>query len=119
VPVVTVEEFAETQTMTALNYPPETEVTWRFEAARGPVGVTVRRLPEGPPEVRSLVIAPATAGVAPQLSFASGGGRLSVRTAGPTPGALTLTLPAPPRAAMVARQLSDLAPDPVFRSTLA
>lgn len=31
----------------------------------------------------------------------------------------TLTLPVPSRAAMVARQLSDLQSDPLFRQTLA
>jgi len=99
---------------------PGTEVTWRFESARGPAGVTLRRLPDGPPGIRSLGIAPTPAGAAPRLGFESQeGGRLSVRTDGPTAGLRTLTFPAPPRAAMVARQLSDLEPDPVFRSTLA
>lgn len=96
-----------------------TEVTWRFESARGPVRVTVRRLPEGPPEIRSLSVVSAPGGVPSLLSFESEeGGRLSARSDVPTAGR-TLTLPIPSRAAMVARQLSDLEPDPLFRRTLA
>ncbi len=99
---------------------PGTELTWRFHTPRGLARVTARRLTEGPPEVRSLSIAPATARTAPRLVFKSGdGGRLSVESDGPTAGTRTLVLPVPSRGAMVARQLSDLAPDALFRETLA
>lgn len=96
---------------------PGAEVTWRFLAPRGAVAVTVRRLPAGPPRIVALGLGPGPGGAGPVLQFEGGeGGRLTVRSDG---ASRTLTLPDPPRAAMVARQLSDLAPDPVFRETLA
>jgi glucose-6-phosphate dehydrogenase assembly protein OpcA len=96
---------------------PGTEVTWRFHAAQGPIAVTIRRLPEGPPEVRTIEARPASGRPGTALRFESGaGGRLTARSDG---GMRTLTLAAPSRAAMVARQLSDLVPDPIFRDTLA
>ena len=36
---------------------PGVEISWRFAAARGRVQVRIRRLSEGPPEIRRLVIA--------------------------------------------------------------
>ena len=94
-----------------------TEVTWRFLSARGPVSVTVRRLPEGPPEIRSVRVNPGTGRTAPTVVFErDDAGRLSARSDG---AMRTLTLPMPSRAAMVARQLSDVEPDPLFRDTLA
>ncbi len=96
-----------------------TELSWRFHGPKGPIRVTVRRLPEGPAEILSVEIEPA-GGQGATLRFTNGGdGRLAVESDGPTPGSRTLTMPPGTRAAMVARQLSDLAPDPLFRDTLA
>lgn len=93
------------------------EVTWGFLSARGPIAVTVRRLPEGSPEIRSVRVHPGTGRAAATVVFEShDGGRLSARSDG---AMRTLTPPIPSRAAMVARQLSDLEPDPLFRDTLA
>lgn len=96
---------------------PGTELTWRFRSAHGPIRVTARRLPEGPPEILTLRAAPAAGQRAPALLFASEGGRLTVQNEGPTGGTRMLALPVPSRAAMVARQLSDLTPDAIFRDT--
>jgi hypothetical protein len=96
------------------------ELTWRFTSPRGPIRVTAQRLPEGPSEILSLVAAAQGSGAAPALRFTNAGqGQLSVESGGPNPGTRSLTIPAGSRATMVARQLSDLAPDPLFRDTLA
>lgn len=97
---------------------PGTELTWRFQARHGRISVTARRLGEGEPEIRTLRVAPAAGQRAPGLVFKSfGRGRLTVHNESAGGGARTLALGAPTRAAMVARQLSDLAPDPTFRNT--
>ncbi len=97
-----------------------TEVSWRFTTGSGPLRVTIRRLPEGPPEIRSLRLTP-TPGrpAAPVVAESLGEGRLTVRSDSPAGGSRSLALPIGSRAAMVARQLSDLAPDPLFHDTLA
>ena len=96
------------------------ELTWRFTSRKGPIRVTAQRLAEGPPEILSIAVAPAASGAAPTLTFRSqGDGQLTVETSGATPSTRSLTLPTGARATMVARQLSDFAPDPLFRDTLA
>jgi glucose-6-phosphate dehydrogenase assembly protein OpcA len=97
-----------------------TELTWRFAGAKGPISVTAHRLPEGPPEILSLVVAPRGSGPAATLTVKSQGqGQLSVESTAATGGTRSLTIPVGAQATMVARQLSDLAPDPLFRETLA
>jgi glucose-6-phosphate dehydrogenase assembly protein OpcA len=97
-----------------------TEVSWRFTTAGGPLRVTIRRLPEGAPEIRSLRLSPTPGGpAAPVIAESLGEGRLTVRSEGPAGGSRHLALPVGSRASMVARQLSDLAPDPLFHDTLA
>jgi hypothetical protein len=97
-----------------------TELTWRFTSPRGPIRVTAQRQPEGPPEILSLAVAPAGSGAAPILTFKNrGAGHLTVETSGATPSMRSLTIPLGTRSTMVARQLSDLVPDPLFRDTLA
>ncbi len=99
---------------------PGAELTWRFQAGRGPVSVTARRRAEGASEIVSIALAPTPGRPAPALTFENnGGGRLSVESDRAKPGVRTLALPIGSRASMVARQLSDLAPDPLFRETLA
>ncbi len=99
---------------------PGTELTWRFQTTQGRLSVTARRHAEGPPEILSMTIAPAAGHPAPTLSFKNaGGGQLSVESDAANGGARSLTIPVGSRAIMVARQLSDLAPDPTFRETLA
>jgi hypothetical protein len=99
---------------------PGTELTWRFQTDHGPLSVTVRRQPQGPPEILSLTVVPAPGRPAPRLTFKNGGwGRLSAETDDAKPGTREVAIPLGSRASMVARQLSDLAPDPLFRDTLA
>jgi hypothetical protein len=99
---------------------PGAELTWHFQGGGGPVSVTARRLAEGAPEIASIALAPIPGRSAPALRFKNGGeGRLSVEREGAQPGLRSLALPVGSRASMVARQLSDLAPDPLFRETLA
>jgi glucose-6-phosphate dehydrogenase assembly protein OpcA len=96
---------------------PGSEATWRFQTARGPVAVSLRRLPEGPPEIRTIRVSPAAGRTAPTVTFEGDeSGRLAARSDG---AMRTLTLPMPSWPAMVARQLSDLEPDPLFQETLA
>jgi glucose-6-phosphate dehydrogenase assembly protein OpcA len=97
-----------------------TEVSWRFTTRSGPLRVMIRRLPEGPPEIRSLRLTPAPGrAAAPVVAESLGEGRLTIRSEAPAGGSRNLALPAGSQAAMVARQLSDLAPDPLFHATLA
>ena len=96
------------------------ELTWRFTSPGGAIRVTARRLPEGPPEILSLAVAPAGSGAAPILTFKNlGEGQLTVESSGPSRATRSLTIPLNARSTMVARQASDLVPDPLFRDTLA
>jgi glucose-6-phosphate dehydrogenase assembly protein OpcA len=99
---------------------PGTELQWRFGAAHGRVRVTIRRLPAGPAEVLALRVGPMPGVAAPAVvAERQDAGRLAVRTDGPGGGSRSLALPDGARAGMIARQLSDLAPDPLFRDTFA
>jgi glucose-6-phosphate dehydrogenase assembly protein OpcA len=96
---------------------PGTELQWRFTGPRGRIRVTVRRLSEGPPEILTVRVAPAPGVAAPAVvAERREAGRLAAHTEGPAADR-SLALPESPRASMIARQLSDLAPDPLFRET--
>lgn len=100
---------------------PGTELQWWFTAPTGRLRVTVRRLAEGPPQIQAVRVGPAAgAATVPSLQFEQHeSGRLTVRSDGPAAGGRSLAFPLRSRAAMIARQLSDLAPDAPFRETFA
>ncbi len=98
---------------------PRTELSWRLTTRAGPLRVTIHRLAEGAPEIRSLRLVPAPGRSADPVVVANlGDGRLTVKSEASGGGVRNLALPLGSRASMVARQLSDLAPDPLFHATL-
>ncbi len=97
-----------------------TEATWQFQAPHGTVPITVRRLSEGEAEIQTVRFVGAPGGRAAAITCATvGPGRLSV-TSEAAPGAIrTLSATPQARADLVAKQLPDLARDPLFRNCLA
>jgi glucose-6-phosphate dehydrogenase assembly protein OpcA len=96
------------------------ELRWAFEAPHGAVAVRIRRLPEGPSEVRQVRLQcridgqPATLVFRPldatRLEFVTEGVAAATRTVSAQPLSL---------AELVGRQLSDRERDPVFTESMA
>ena len=98
---------------------PGAELSWRFTTRGGRLRVTIHRLAEGAPEIRSLRLVPTPGRSAdPVVVENLGEGRLTVKSEGSAGGVRNLAIPVGSRASMVARQLSDLAPDALFHATL-
>jgi glucose-6-phosphate dehydrogenase assembly protein OpcA len=99
---------------------PGRELTWNLRASHGLLRLRVRRLDEGPPNVRRLRVACLLDGKPGALNVvAEGDHRLAVAPEGVEGAARTVTVPPQPVAEIVARQLSDREPDPVFRESMA
>lgn len=100
---------------------PNVEIAWKAAAGHGTVYLRVRRLAEGPPEVRRLRIACTLEGKPAALNFTveDEGRRLAVMPEGVAAAPRTLTVPPQPLPELVARQLSDREHDPVFRESMA
>jgi glucose-6-phosphate dehydrogenase assembly protein OpcA len=98
---------------------PGVEISWQFTAAGRRVHVRIRRLSEGPPEIRHLVIScrmkdkPAALDLVVQDEH-----HLAVV---PDDGSAprTVTVQPQPLSELIGRQLSDRAPDPIFRESMA
>lgn len=105
-------------TYQASKYQPMVEIAFRFQAPHGPVSLKIDRLSEGPAEIRRVRV---SAGDLGALEFVSeGGDRLSVTPEGRGGDASPRTVTVPPLqiADLIARQLSDREPDPVFRDSM-
>jgi glucose-6-phosphate dehydrogenase assembly protein OpcA len=99
---------------------PDVEVTWWFRSEHSPVRVTVRRLAEGEPEVRSLSILSKTGAGAQTATFSEvAPQRLGVSATGSATPRQVLTVPLESRAVLIARQLPALEHDPLFEKSLA
>lgn len=99
---------------------PGVEMVWQFQTPKGDARVRVRRLEEGPPEVRSVTIAGALEGKAVTLVISPDGPqRLSLQLAGVDAAARTVTVPPTTAVDLIGRQLSDRERDPVFRESMA
>ena len=95
---------------------PNVEIAVRFVAPHGMVSLRIDRLADGPSEIRRLRV---SAGSLGGLEFASeGGDRLSVTPQDAAVAPRTVTVQPQPIADLVARQLSDREPDPVFRESM-
>jgi glucose-6-phosphate dehydrogenase assembly protein OpcA len=99
---------------------PGVETTWKAAAPHGALRLRLRRLPEGPSEIRKIRIACASAGKTSTLTFqVESEQRLAVVLEGENAAARTMTIPSQPLSELVARQLSDRERDPVFRESMA
>lgn len=99
---------------------PGVEMSWRFTAPRGEARVVIRRLEEGPPEVRKARLACVVDGKPSALTMtAEGPMRLSLQVEGAGSAARTITTPAQSPVDLIARQLSDRERDPAFRDSMA
>jgi glucose-6-phosphate dehydrogenase assembly protein OpcA len=99
---------------------PGVETAWKAAAAHGALRLRLRRLPEGPSEIRKVRIACAAAGKTSAFDFqVESEQRLAVVLEGESAAARTMTIPAQPLSELVARQLSDRERDPVFRESIA
>jgi glucose-6-phosphate dehydrogenase assembly protein OpcA len=95
------------------------QVAWRFHASQGGVELRIRRLPEGAPAFRSLRVGWRNGDARPEVAFApADSGRLAATSPvlGPEPRTLIVAPATPGR--LVAAQLQDIEPDPLFRDAL-
>lgn len=99
---------------------PGLEISWRFRSTHGEPRVRVRRLEQGPAEIRRLRIAcklegkPVTMNLVVESEI-----RLMILLEGVDAAPRTITVPKRTPAELVGRQLSDREPDPVFRESMA
>ena len=95
---------------------PNVEIAFQFHAPHGTVSLRIDRLADGPSEIRRIRIA---AGKTGALEFASeDGDRLSVTPQGSDAAPRTVTVQPQQIADLIARQLSDREPDPIFRDSM-
>jgi glucose-6-phosphate dehydrogenase assembly protein OpcA len=97
------------------------EMAWTFAGRKQEqVRVCVRRLDQGPPEVRRIRLACTVAGTATALNLtAECDGQLALTLEGVSASARTMNFPFLTPAEVVGRQLSDRERDPVFRESMA
>jgi glucose-6-phosphate dehydrogenase assembly protein OpcA len=98
---------------------PGIKIGWQFNSAQGDVQVCIRRLTEGPPEIRRLVVVCRLEGKPKTFNFiVQDEHHLAlIPVEGGAPR--TITIQPQPLAELIGRQLSDRAPDPVFRESMA
>jgi glucose-6-phosphate dehydrogenase assembly protein OpcA len=96
------------------------EMQWRCETPAGPARVRIRRLDQGPPEIRRVHLA-CTLNEAPAALnlVVEDGQRLAIQLEGAEGAPRTLTLPPHLPAELIGRQLSDRERDPVFHESMA
>jgi glucose-6-phosphate dehydrogenase assembly protein OpcA len=98
---------------------PGVEIVWQVQAAHGPLRLRIRRLDQGPSEIRRVRIACTLAGKPGALVFSTQDDhRLAVMPEGADVAPRTLTIQPLPLAELVAHQLSDRDADPVFRRSM-
>jgi glucose-6-phosphate dehydrogenase assembly protein OpcA len=98
---------------------PNVEMAWQAEAPHGPVRIRIRRLAEGPSEVRRLRIACAPAGQPMTLAVTlEEGRRLTAIIEGSDTAPRTMTVHALALGDLVGSQLSDRERDPVFYESM-
>jgi glucose-6-phosphate dehydrogenase assembly protein OpcA len=98
----------------------EMEMSWRFKGPPGEARVRVRRLEQGPPEIRRVRIACKLMDRPGAIVLAVGDGqRLSMSLEGVEGAPRTLALPPHSAADLIGKQLSDRERDPVFRESMA
>jgi len=99
---------------------PGVDIAWTFESGSEPVRVTVRRLPEGSPQIRRVAIRAGTGSHAVAAHVgASDAGRVSLCIEGTAPCETRVAMRPLAPAALLAAQLSERSADPLFRDALA
>jgi hypothetical protein len=100
---------------------PGVELAWQFEGPAGPGRLRVRRLDEGPADIRRLRLdcKLAECPAAMDLVVEENNQRLAVRWQGGGAAPRTLALPPHSPAELIGRQLSDRERDPVFHESMA
>lgn len=99
---------------------PGKEIAWRCHADNGDLRIRIRRLEDGPPEVRRVRLAcklenkPAALDMTVETPQ-----RMAITPEGIDAAPRTITVPPRTPAEIIGRQLSDRAPDPVFRESMA
>jgi glucose-6-phosphate dehydrogenase assembly protein OpcA len=96
------------------------EISWRFASAHGEPRIRIRRLEQGPPEIRRVRIACKLDGKPIIMSLVVESEiRLMISLEGVDTAPRTITIPKRTPGEIVGRQLSDREPDPVFRESMA
>jgi glucose-6-phosphate dehydrogenase assembly protein OpcA len=99
---------------------PGVEITWRFQSGGADLRVRIRRLEQGPPEIRRVRLACELNGTPAVLNLhVESPQRLAITVEGADVAPRTVTVPPASPAEIVGRQLSDRAPDRVFRESMA
>jgi glucose-6-phosphate dehydrogenase assembly protein OpcA len=99
---------------------PGVEISWRFASAQAEPRIRIRRLDQGPPEIRRVQIAcrledrPVHLNVVAENEL-----RLAIHLEGVDAAPRTINVPKRTAAELIGRQLSDREPDPVFRECMA
>jgi glucose-6-phosphate dehydrogenase assembly protein OpcA len=96
-----------------------TELSWRLNGEHGDLRVFIKRLDQGPPAICRVRITSMVEDRPAVFNLsAESDQRLAIRLEGEDAAVRTVTIPAHSAADVVGRQLSDRAPDPVFRASM-
>ena len=95
------------------------ELSWQAQARHGALRLRIRRLNEGPPEVRRVRVACLLCDKPGHLDVTSEANRISVQLEGCDLAPRTVTDPPLRPAELLARQLSDRERDPIFEEAMA
>jgi glucose-6-phosphate dehydrogenase assembly protein OpcA len=99
---------------------PNVEICWTAATDSGPLRICIRRLSEGPPEIRKARIAYRVSGKPEATNiWVHDGRRLAMCPEEGNYSMRTMTVQPQQVPEMVGRQLSDREPDPVFRESMA
>jgi glucose-6-phosphate dehydrogenase assembly protein OpcA len=99
---------------------PGVELAWRFASEHGEPRIRIRRLDQGPPEIRRVRITCKMEGKPVTLDLATESDlRLVGHLEGIDAAPRTVTVPKQTPAELIGRQLSDREPDPVFRQSMS
>jgi glucose-6-phosphate dehydrogenase assembly protein OpcA len=99
---------------------PNVEISWQAAAPQGTLRIRIRRLSEGPPEIRKVRMAYNVSGKPEATNiWVHDGRRLAICPEEGNYSMRTMTVQPQQVPEMVGRQLSDREPDPVFRESMA
>ncbi|HVS36306.1 MAG TPA: glucose-6-phosphate dehydrogenase assembly protein OpcA [Gemmataceae bacterium] len=96
------------------------EMAWVFSTPHGPRYVRVRRLPEGPPQIRRVRMTCTLDGKAAAMNLVpeESGRRLAIELEGVDASPRTMSVPPQSAAELIGRQLSDRERDAAFRESM-